>query len=84
MRLLPRIKARRYRARPLLLHMGYALMIVFKSTAHADFTPVHLVESVENYALCMRRCLLRKSNISVTYSALAFTRANRADASAKH
>ena len=34
------------------------------------YTPVHLVESVENYALCMRRCLLCSSNMSVTHSAL--------------
>ena len=48
------------------------------------YTPVHLVESVENYALCMRRCLLCSSNVSIRHSALAFTRANRTDASAKH
>ena len=35
------------------------------------YNPVHLVESVENYALCMRRCLLCSSNMSVTHSALA-------------
>ena len=33
---------------------------------HHVYTPVHLVESVENYALCMRRCLLCSSNMSVT------------------
>ena len=43
-----------------------------------------LFESVENYALCMTRCLLCSSNMSVTHSALAFTRTNRNDASAKH
>ena len=37
------------------------------------YTPVHLVESVENYALCMRRCLLCSSNMNVTHCALAFT-----------
>ena len=37
-----------------------------------------------NYALCMRRCLLCSSNMSVMHSALAFTRVNRTDASAKH
>ena len=37
-----------------------------------------------NYALCMRRCLLCSSNMSVTQSALAFKRENRNDASAKH
>ena len=41
---------------------------------------MHLVESVEKYALCMRRCLLCSSKMSVTHSALAFTRANRTDA----
>ena len=48
------------------------------------YTPVHLVESVENYALCMRQCLLCSSNMSVAHSELAFTHANRTDASAKH
>ena len=51
------------------------------------YTPVHLVESVENYActeLCMRRCFLCCSNMSVTHSALAFTHVNHTDASAKH
>ena len=48
------------------------------------YTPVHLIESVENYSLCMRRCLLCSSIMSVTHSALAFMHANRTDASAKH
>ena len=47
------------------------------------YIPVHLVESVENYALCMRRCPLCSSNLSVTHNALAFTRANRTNAGAK-
>ena len=47
-------------------------------------TNFYLVESVVNYALCMRRCLLCSGNMGVTHSALAFTRANRTDASAKH
>ena len=41
------------------------------------YTPVHLVESVENYALRMRRCFSCSSNMSVTHSA------NHTDASAK-
>ena len=45
-----------------------------------SYTPVHLVESVENYELCMRRCLLCSSNKSVTHSTIAFTRVNRSDA----
>ena len=33
-------------------------------------TNFYLVESVENYALCMRRCLLCSGNMGVTHSAL--------------
>ena len=35
-----------------------------------NYTPVHLVESVENYAHCMRRCLLCSSNTSVSIAHL--------------
>ena len=37
------------------------------------YTPVHLVESVENYALCMRRCLLCSSSMSVSIAHLLLT-----------
>ena len=53
-------------------------------TLMSHYTPIHLVKSVENYALCMRLCLSCSSNMNVTHSALAFTHANRTDASVKH
>ena len=48
------------------------------------YTPVHLVESVENCGLCMRWCFECSSYTNVTLCALALTRAICCDASAKH
>ena len=47
------------------------------------YTPVHLVESVENYGLCMRRYLACSSYASVMYREVAITRALRYDASTR-
>ena len=48
------------------------------------YTPVHLVESVENCGLCVRRCLACSSCANVMYRGLAITRVLRYDASARH
>ena len=47
------------------------------------YTPVHLVESVENCKLCMRQYLACSSYANVMHRELAITRALRYDASAK-
>ena len=47
------------------------------------YTPVHLVESVENCVLCMRRYLACSSYANVMHRELAITRALRYDASAR-
>ena len=46
-------------------------------------TPVHLVESVENCGLCMRRYLVCSSYANVMHQELAITRALRYDTSAR-
>ena len=62
------------------LHKSNISKMVDRGKHTFGYTPVHLIESVENYALCMGRYLACCSNMSVTHSALAFTRANRTDA----
>ena len=50
---------------------------------HPSYTPVHLVESVENCGLCMRRYLACSSYANVMHRELAITRALRYGASAR-
>ena len=47
------------------------------------YTPVHLVESVENCGLCIRRYLACRSYANVMHRELAITRALHFDASAR-
>ena len=59
---------------------------VFKKSLKDEFisyTPVHLVESVENCGLCTRRYLARRSYANVMHRELAITRALRYDVSAR-
>ena len=49
-----------------------------------EHTPVHLIESVENCGLCMRRCLAFSSYAQVMHCALGIMRALDYDASVKH
>ena len=49
-----------------------------------NYTPVHLVESVENCGLCMRHFLASSSYAHVMHCALAITRVIGYDASIKH
>ena len=49
-----------------------------------NYTPVHLIESVENWGLCMRQCLASSSYVHVMHFVLAITRAIGQDASVKH
>ena len=53
------------------------------SLGEVDYNPVHLVESVENCGLCMRRYLACKSYTNVMHRELAITRVLRYDASAR-
>ena len=48
------------------------------------YTPVHLVESVENCGLCMRQCLASSSYAHVMHCALAIRHEIGKDASVKH
>ena len=48
------------------------------------YTPVHLVESVENCGLCVRRRLACSSYANVMHCGLAILRALRYDTSARH
>ena len=50
---------------------------------YSMYTPVHLVESVENCRLCMRRYLACSSYANVMHRELAITRVLRHDASAR-
>ena len=49
-----------------------------------DYTPVHLIESVENCWLCMRQCLKSSTYSHVIHCALAITQAIGNNASVKH
>ena len=59
--------------------MGY--YVIASGIAH--YTPVHLVESVENCGLCMRWYLACSSYAKVMHQELAIMRALRYDASAR-
>ena len=56
---------------------------LFNPIPNSDYTPVLLVESVENCGLCMRQCLASSSYAHVMHCALAITRAVGYDASVK-
>ena len=74
-----------YKINPIHRFYNWHIPLAHSPTKHAQSnTPVHLIESVGNDALCMRQCLLSSSNMSVTHSALAFTRANRQGLSQPH
>ena len=69
----------------MLMMVSYIKVYIFrkKNDKESYYTPVHLVESVENCGLCMRRYLACSSYAKVMHQELAIMRALRYDASAR-